>query len=103
MSGVRTPSMGNQVRMHTAVRKVHQVKPWCARGKGEISDADKIPVTDAVAVLLQRSERTPQQTGIYLAADTFYPPLSMPGPGGPGCKGGKRKIDKKTTRNVQDY
>ena len=50
--------MGNQVRMHTAVGKVHQVKPWCARGKGEISDADKIPVTDAVAMLLQRTERT---------------------------------------------
>ena len=103
MSGVRTPSMGNQVRMHTAVGQVHQVKPWCARGKGEISDADKIPVTDAVAMLLQGTERTLQQTGIYLAIDTFCPSLSDPGSRGPRCKGGKRKIDKKTPRNVQDY
>ena len=95
--------MGNQVRMHTAIGKVHQVKPWRARGKGEISDADKIPVADAVAMLLQRTERTPQQMGIYLAVDTFCPSLSEPGPGGPGCKGGERKIDEKTTRNVQDY
>ena len=102
MSGVRTPAMGNQVRAHAAVSGVHQVKPWYARGKGEISDADKIPVTDAVAMLVQRAESTPKQTGIYLALDTCRAPLSEPGSGGPSCKGGERKIDKKTTRNIQD-
>jgi hypothetical protein len=94
--------MGNQVRAHVAVGEVHQVKPRCARGKGEVGDADKIPVADAVVVLLQSIERTPQQTGIYLAADTFCPSARERGSRRPRSKGGNRKIDKKTAGKYQD-
>ena len=94
--------MGNQVRAHAAVGEVHQVKPGCARGKGEVGDADKIPVVDAIAMLLQSSKRTPQQTGIYLAVDTFCPSESKRSSCGPGSKDRKRKIDKKTAGNYQD-
>jgi len=59
MSGIGAPSMGNQMRAHTAVGEAYQVKPRCARRKGEVRDADKISVADAVAMLLQRTERTP--------------------------------------------
>jgi len=94
--------MGNQVRSHAAVGEVHQVKPRCARGKREVGDADKIPVANAVAMLLQSIERSPQQTRIYLAVDTFCPSASEPSSRGPGSKAGKRKIDKKATRMYQD-
>jgi hypothetical protein len=63
--------MGNQVRAYAAVSEVHQVKPGYARGKREVGDTDKIPVTDAVVMSLQRVERAPQQTRSYPAADTF--------------------------------
>jgi len=82
MSGVGTASMGNQVGPHATIGEVHQVKPRCARGKGEVGDADKIPVADAVVMLLQSSERTPQQSGVYLAIDTFWPPERKPGSSG---------------------
>jgi hypothetical protein len=94
--------MGNQVRAHGAVGEVHQVKPRCARGKGEVGDADKIPVADAVVMLLQSIERTPQQTGIYLAGDTFCPSECEPSSRGSRSKAGKRKIDKKTAGKYQD-
>ena len=94
--------MGNQVRAHAAVGEVHQVKPRCARGKGEVGDADKVPVADAVVMLLQSIERTPQQTGIYLAGDTFCPSECEPGSRGPRSKAGNRKIDKKTAGKYQD-
>jgi len=94
--------MGNQVRAHVAVGEVHQVKPRCARGKGEVGDADEIPVADAVVVLLQSIERTPQQTGIYLAVDTFCPSASERGSRAPRSKAGNRKIDKKTAGKYQD-
>ena len=93
--------MGNQVRPHAAVGEVHQVKPTCTRGKGEVGDADKIPVADAVVMALQRIECTPQQTGIYLI-DTFCPSECEPSSSGPGSKAGKRKIDKKTAGKYQD-
>src|SRR5882757_3662887 len=102
MSGIGAPTMGNQVRAHAAVGDVHQVKPRCARGKGEVGDADKIPIADAVVMLLQSIERTPQQTGIYLAVDTFCGSACEPGSRGPRSKAGKSKIDKKTTRKYQD-
>jgi hypothetical protein len=95
--------MGNQMRPHAAVGEVHHVKPWCTRRKGEVGDADKIPVSDAVLMSLQSIERTPQQAGIYLAIDTFWPPKREPGSRGPRSKAGKRKIDKKTTGNYQDH
>ena len=94
--------MGNQVRAHVALGEVHQVKPRCARGKGEVGDADKIPVADVVVVLLQSIERTPQQTAIYLAVDTFCPSESEPGSRGPRGEAGKRKFDKKTAGKYQD-
>jgi hypothetical protein len=94
--------MGNQVRADAAVNKVHQVKPRCARGKREVGDADKIPVRDAVVMLLERIERTPQQTGIYLTVDTFRLSESEPNSCGSGSKGGKSKIDQKTAGNYQD-
>ena len=97
--------MSNQVRAHVAVGEVHQVKPRCARRKGEVDDADRIPVANAVLMLLQSIERTPQQTGIYPAVDTFRP--SCPSERelsyrGPRSKAGKRKIDKKTAGKYQD-
>ena len=102
MSGVGAPTMGNQVRAHAALGEVHQVKPRRTRGKGEIGDADKVPVADAVAMLLQSIERTPQQTGIYPAVDTFRSSECEPDSRGPRSKAGKRKIDKKTTGKYQD-
>jgi hypothetical protein len=93
--------MGNPVRAHAAVGKVHQVKSRCARRKGEVGDADKIPEADAVAMALQSVERTPQQTGIY-PLDSLRTPESDSGPCGPGSKAGKRKIDKKATGKYQD-
>ena len=59
--------MRNQVRAHAAVGEIHQVKSGCARGKGEVGDADKIPVADAVVMLLESIQRAPQQTGVDLA------------------------------------
>jgi hypothetical protein len=94
--------MGNQVRAHAAAGEVHQVKPRCARGKGEVGDADRIPVADAFVMLLESIERTPQQTGIYLAVDTFCPPESERSSRGSRSKAGKRKIDKKTAGKYQD-
>ena len=94
--------MGNQVRAQPALGEVHHVKPRRTRGKGEIGDADKIPVADAVVMLLQSIERTPQQTGIDLAVDNFCPSESEPDSRGPRSKAGKRKIDKKTAGKYQD-
>ena len=102
MSGIGAPSMGNQMRAHTAVGEAYQVKPRCARRKGEVRDADKISVADAVAMLLQRTERTPHQTGIYPAVDTFCPAGSEPGSRAPRGNAGERKIDKKTAGKYQD-
>jgi len=94
--------MGDQVRAHAAVGEVHQVKPRCARGKGEVGDADEVTVADAVLMSCQRIERTQQQTGIYPGVGTFAPSECDPRYGGPGSKAGKRKIDKKTAGKYQD-
>jgi hypothetical protein len=94
--------MGNQVRAYAAVGEVHQVKPGCARGKREIGDTDNIPVADAVVMLLQSIERTPQRTGIYPAVDTFCVTECEPSASGHRSKAGKRKIDKKTAGKYQD-
>jgi hypothetical protein len=102
VSGVGAPPVGDQVRADAAVNEVHQVKPRDTRGKREVGDADKIPVPDAVVMLLERIERTPQQTGIYFAVDTFRLSESEPGSRGSGSKGAKSKIDKKTAGNYQD-
>ena len=93
--------MSDPVRAHAALGEVHQVKPRCTRRKGEVSDADKISVADAVVMLLQSIERTPQQTGIYLV-DTFWPSERDPSSHGPRSNAGKRKIDEKTAGNYQD-
>jgi hypothetical protein len=94
--------MGNKMGAHAAVSEVHQVEPRCARRKGEVSDADNIPMADAVPMSLQSIERTPQQTGIYGAIGTFCPPDSEPGSRGRRSNAGKRKIDKKTAGKYQD-
>jgi hypothetical protein len=78
------------------------VEPRCTRRKGEVSDADKVSVADAVVMSLQRIERTPKQTGIDLAVDAFCSPESEPGSRGSRSKAGKRKIDKKTAGKYQD-
>ena len=93
--------MGNQVRAHAAVGEVYHVKSRCARGKGEVRDADKIPEADAVAMALQSVERTPQQIGIY-SLDSLRTRESDSGPCGTASKAGKRKIDKKATGKYQD-
>ena len=74
--------MRNQVRAHAAVGEIHQVKSGCARGKGEVGDADKIPVADAVVMLLQSIQRAPQQTGVDLAVATVRSAESEPRPEG---------------------
>jgi hypothetical protein len=66
--------MCDQMRSHTAVSEIHQVEPRCTRGKGEVSDADKVSVDDAVVMSLQSIERTRKQAGSYLAVDTLWSP-----------------------------
>ena len=68
--------MGDQMRLHAAVGEPHQVEPRYTRGKGEVSDADKVSVGDAALMPLQSIERASQQTGSYLAADSFRLPES---------------------------
>ena len=63
--------MRNQVRSYVAVGELYQVKSWCTRGKGEVSDADKVSVRDAVLMSLQSIERPPNQIGGYPAVDSF--------------------------------
>jgi hypothetical protein len=88
--------MGNQVRPHAAVSEVHQVKPWYARRKGEVSHADKVSVADAILMSLQSIEGTPKQARIDPTVDTDRSSESKPSSCGPRSKGRKRKIDKKT-------
>jgi hypothetical protein len=52
--------MCDQIRPHAAVGEVYQVKPRRTRGKGEVSDADKVSVGDAVVMPLQCIERAPK-------------------------------------------
>ena len=94
--------MRNQVRAHAAVGEIHQVKSGCARGKGEVGDADKIPVADAVVMLLESIQRAPQQTGVDLAVAAVRSAESEPRPGGRGSKTRECNIDKKTARKYQD-
>src|SRR5580704_8585938 len=102
MSRVGAPSVGNQMGAHPAVGEVHQVKSRCSRGKGEVRDADEVPIADAVVMSLESIERTPQQTGIHPAVSTFCPSESPASSRGPGSQAGNRKIDKKTSGNYQD-
>ena len=74
------------------------MKPRRARGKGEVGDADKIPIANAGVMLLQSIERTPQQTGSDLTVDAFCPSESEPSSCRPRSKTGKSKIDKKASR-----
>ena len=70
--------MGNQIRSHIAVGEPDQVEPRRARGEGEISDADKVSVGDAVVMSLQGIERALKQTGGYLASDSVRLRKSRP-------------------------
>ena len=94
--------MRNQVRAHAAVGEIHQVKSGCARGKGEVGDADKIPVADAVVMLLESIQRAPQQTGVDLAVAAVLSAESETRPGGRGSKTRECNIDKKASRKYQD-
>src|ERR1700722_4990330 len=71
MRGVRTPSVCDQMRPHAAISEAQQVEPRCTRRKGEVNDADKVSVADAVLMSLQGIERTPKQSGSYWAVDTL--------------------------------
>ncbi len=64
--------MGDQMRSHAAVGELDQVEPRCTRGEGEISDADKVSVGDAVVMPLQSLERALKQTGSYLTTDSGH-------------------------------
>jgi len=94
--------MCNQVRTHAALAEIYQVKPRCTRGKGEVSDPDKVPVGDEVVMSLQSIERTSKQTGSDLAVDPFCSSESEGRAGRSGSKAGKSKSDKKTTGKYQD-
>src|SRR5271167_2894202 len=102
MSRVGTPSMGDEMRAHAAVGKIHQVESRCTRGKGEISDADKVSVSDAVAMSLQSIERAPKESGSYLAVDSFGSPKSGPRACSSRSHAGESNLDKRTTGNYQD-
>jgi len=51
--------MCDQMGLHATVGEIHHVKSRLARGKGEVSDADKVSVSDAVLMTLQSIERPP--------------------------------------------
>jgi len=70
--------VGYEMGLDTAVGEVHQVKSRRTRGKGEISDADEVSVSDALLVLIQSIERTPKQTRGYLAVSAFRSSVSKP-------------------------
>ena len=61
--------MGNPMRSHAAVGEVHQVEPRRVRGKGEVGDADEIPVRNAALVSFECPEGALQQPGIYRPTD----------------------------------
>jgi hypothetical protein len=90
------------MRSHAAVAEPYQVEPRCTRGKGEVSDADKVLVRDEVVMSLQSIERTPKQTGSDLAVGSFCSPESEGSAGRSRSKAGKSKSDKKTTGKYQD-
>jgi len=94
--------MCNQVRLHAAVGELHQVESRSARGKRKVRHADKVSVGDAVVMPLQSVKRTPQQTGSYLAIDSFCPSESEPSSCKPGSKAGKSEPDPEATGNCQD-
>src|SRR4029077_20151448 len=100
--GVRTPSMRHQMRLHAAVGELNQVEPRCTRGKGEVGEADKVSVGDAVVMSLQRIERPPQQSRRYRADDTFRLPESGPNACRRGSQAGYREPEKRTTGKYQD-
>ncbi len=78
------------------------MEPRRTRGKGEVSDPDKVSIGDALVMSLQSIERTPKQTGSCLAVDFFCSSERETGSRGSRSKAGKSKIDKKTTRKYQD-
>ena len=94
--------MGNQVRAHAAVGEIHQVESRRSRGKGEVSDADKVSVNDAVLMALQRISRPTQQIWRDLAADSFCLPKRRPRSRGRRSQASQREFDKRTARIYQD-
>ena len=90
------------MRLHAAIGEVYQVEPRRTRGKGEVSDADKVLVGDALLMSLQSIERAPKQTRSYLTVNTFGSSESEPGARGSRSKAGNRKTDKKTAGKYQD-
>jgi len=90
------------MRPHAAISEAQQVEPRCTRRKGEVNDADKVSVADAVLMSLQGIERTPKQSGSYWAVDTLCSSECEPSSYGHRGKTGKRKIDQKTARMYQD-
>jgi hypothetical protein len=77
--------MSDQMRTDATVGEIHHVKPRRARGKGKVSDANKVPVADAVLVPFKRVKRATQQTGSYLAAGSVH--LRKRGACTGGCRG----------------
>jgi hypothetical protein len=63
--------MRNQMRTHTAVVQFDDMKSWAFRWKREVSNADKIPVRNAVPMGIQCVKRAPQQTGRYRSIGCF--------------------------------
>jgi hypothetical protein len=78
------------------------VEPRCTRRKGEVSDADKVSVADAVPMSLQSIERTPKQSGSYLTVDPVCSSECEPSSYGHRGKTGKSKIDQRTAGKYQD-
>jgi hypothetical protein len=100
--GVRTPSMRHQMRLHAAVGELHQVEPRCTRRKGEVGEADRVSVGDAVVMSLQSIERPPQQSRRYRADATFRLPESRPNACRRSSQAGYREPEKRTTGKYQD-
>lgn len=99
---VGAPAMRHQMRLDGAVGGIYQVEPRCARGKGEVYDADHVLINDAEPVSIQSIECAPQQAGIYLPVGSHRPPERELGACGHRSNPGKGKIDEKTARKYQD-
>lgn len=102
MQGVGAPPMRDQMRAYAAVGEVHQVEPRRMRGQGEVRDADKISVRDAVAVPFQRVERAPKQGRRQWATDTIRSLNGGSSDGRGGSHTGQRETEKMTTGICQD-
>jgi hypothetical protein len=100
--GVGASPMRDQMRTNAAVSEPQHVEPWPTRGPGEIRDADKVPVGDAVAVSVQRIERALTQGRGHEAAGIVRLPEGGPSDRRGASQTGQRETEEMTTGKGQD-